>query len=288
MVWAAAMAYSWLFAVFPFFVFLLTLTPYLPFDRGLIVDQVGIALKSSLPHDAAETLILNLADVLNRPRGGLMSTGIILALWAASGGVAMTMSALNICYDVKETRPFYTHRPVAIGLTLIVVILILSILILIPIGSIVTAWVIHWMESKNLPVSTPMLWAWNIARWALALVFMVTAVAIIYHFGPRIKKKFHWITPGSVFTIAMWILLGVVFRFYVDRFGKYDQTYGTVGGVAVLLLVFYLDSLMLLVGAEINSEADYALLSTPLENKETPAEAEAESDVPVGEVGERK
>jgi membrane protein len=95
-----------------------------------------------------------------------------------------------------------------------------------------------------------------VARYGLALMLMLAIVAVIYHFGPNIKQRWKFITPGSVFTVGVWLLLGVVFRVYVDRFGKYGETYGAVGGVIILLFFFYLDALVLLVGAEINSEVD--------------------------------
>ena len=87
---------------------------------------------------------------------------------------------------------------------------------------------------------------------------MFSLLAVIYYFGPSVRQNFRLLTPGAVFTIAVWLLLESFFRFYIDHFGRYDQTYGTVGGVAILLLFFYIDAFVLLVGAEINSEIDFA------------------------------
>ena len=97
---------------------------------------------------------------------------------------------------------------------------------------------------------------WQIGRYGLALTLCFGVVSVIYHFGPNIKQKWRLLTPGSVFTVMVWLGLGVLFRLYVDKFGKYGETYGAVGGVIILLFFFYLDALVLLVGAEINSEID--------------------------------
>jgi uncharacterized BrkB/YihY/UPF0761 family membrane protein len=91
------------------------------------------------------------------------------------------------------------------------------------------------------------------------VALMLFVVTIVYHFGPAIKQRWRILTPCSVFTVVSWVLLGLVFRIYVDKYGKYGQTYGAVGGVAVMLLLFYLDALVLLIGAEINAEVDNAM-----------------------------
>ncbi len=193
---------------------------------------------------------------MHQPHTGLLSTGILVTIWAASGGMNMTMSALDRVYDVAKPRPFYKQRPVAVVMTIVVATLIVAVLILLPIGTVVT----HFIRDHQIAyVSQGMLLGLNIARYSAALVLMIAVLAIMYHFGPRVRQRFHAITPGAVFTITVWLALGFLFRLYVNKFGKYDRTYGTVGGVAILLLFFYIDAVVLLVGAEINSEIDFGL-----------------------------
>jgi len=187
----------------------------------------------------------------------LLSLG--LALWAASGGMNMTMAALDKCYEVEKGRRFYQQRPVAVGLTLVVALLMILVLTLLPVGTIVK----HWIEKyhiRYLHEGSPVLVVFDIVRWTLSLFFMVTVVAVIYYKGPSIRHHFVWLTPGGVFAIVVWLVLGFAFRFYVQKWGKYNETYGTVGGVVILLLFFYIDALVLLIGAEINSEVDFEVL----------------------------
>jgi membrane protein len=144
-------------------------------------------------------------------------------------------------------------------MTIVIVVLILCVVILIPVGTLVKNWVIEakipYIEDGWLVILL-----FDLVRWALALLFMVSVLMVLYHFGPSVKHHFRWLTPGAVFTIVTWIVLGFVFRFYVDKYGKYDKTYGSVAGVAILLLVFYIDAVVLLIGAEINSEIDFEVL----------------------------
>ena len=261
--WAAALAYSWLFAVFPFMVFLLSLVPYLP-DKVKEKAKTEFAeiVYKTMPKEAADTVWGNVAprleQQLERPKGWLTFVGLGLALWAASGGMAMTMAALDKCYEVEKGRPFYKQRPLAVLLTVVVAALILAVVVLLPVGTAVRTWLIY----NKIITETQLGWVvlFDIVRWMLALLFMVTALTLIYHVGPCVKHRFHWVTPGASFCLVVWVVLGLTFKLYVAKFGKYEQTYGTVGGVAVLLLFFYIDALVLLIGAEINSEIDFEVL----------------------------
>jgi membrane protein len=232
------------------------LIPYLPAD---VKSHVEGPLKSAvdvLPPPAAAMVWQNVYSVMHQPHTGLLSVGILVTIWAASGGMNMTISALDRCYDVANPRPFYRQRPLAVGLTIVVATMILAVLILLPVGTAVT----NFVRRRNIyGISEGMIVAWNIGRYSLALILMLGVLAILYYFGPSVKQHFRIFTPGSVFTIAVWLLLGFLFRLYVNKFGRYDQMYGTVGGVAILLLFFYIDAVVLLVGAEINSEMDFAL-----------------------------
>ncbi len=262
--WASSLAYSWLFAIFPFLIFLLTLIPYLP-DPVIAEarERIPQMVNQWLPENAAKIVLENINNVLTRPRTGLLSVGLIVTIWAASGGMNMTMTALDKCYEIEKGRRFYHKRGTAIGLTIAVASMILVVLVLIPVGNLLTMWSLEYLRDfKGKSLEPGLIWLWNVARYALALVLLVTVVQLVYYFGTSIRQRWRALTPGSVFCIGVWIGLGLVFRWYVNTFAKdtYNQTYGTVGGVAVLLLFFYLDALVLLIGAEINSEIDFEVL----------------------------
>ncbi len=263
--WASALSYSWLFAIFPFLIFLMSLLPYLPQNtKTAAAGEIKNLVYQAMPREAASTLWDNidpiLTDILGKPRRSLIGIGLLLSLWGASGGLNMTITALDRCYEVDRGRPFYKQRPVAMGLTILVAILVIVLMFLLPIGTIV----IRWIERNSHPfISTPLFWTWRILRYPMALLVMFTILHIIYHHGPSIRQRFNFITPGGLFSVVVWLLLVFGFRLYVDKFGRYNETYGTVGGVAVLLLFFYIDAAVLLIGAEINSEIDFEVLRVP-------------------------
>ena len=278
--WASALAYSWLFALFPFMLFLLSLLPYLPQGTKENFKTEMAQFVYQMPKEAADTvwnyLAPRLENQLERPKGWVTFVGLGVALWAASGGMAMTMAALDKCYELEAGRPFYKQRPLAALLTVGVAALILMVVVLLPVGTAVKT----WLMAQGYITESNLVWVmlFDLVRWLLALSFMVAALTLVYHVGPSVKHRFHWVTPGAVFCVVVWIVLGLLFRLYIDKFGKYEQTYGTVGGVAVLLLFFYVDSLVLLIGAEINSEIDFEVLKVKRGTRDfRPAEAVAEA-----------
>lgn len=258
--WASSLSYSWMLALFPFLIFLLTLIPYLPYGaKEAASDQIH-GIIATLPKAAATTLndFVNprLNDLLEKEQKGLLTVGILVTLWAASGGIAATTTALDKAWDVDAKRSFVRRRTSAVGLTLIVSVLLMVILFLLPIGTLIKHWFWHWSKGEHWLAVVVI----DVVRWMIGVVVMFLVIEVVYFFGPNVKQRWRWVSPGSLFCAAIWVGLGLVFKVYVDKFGKYSETYGAVGGVAVLMLVFYFDALALLVGAEINSEIDFELL----------------------------
>ena len=259
--WAAALAYSWLFAIFPFLVFLMSLLPYLPAStKSAAEKEVQRMVYEYAPEQAADTIWKNVIEILHQRHFNWSIIGLLLAAWGASRGVNMTISALDKCYELDRGRPFIRQIGASVWLTVVVATLMLALLLILPIGSIILAWV---KAHGSRYISGPLLWIWDWARYPVALILMLSVVNIIYQWGPSIRQRFNYVTPGAIFCVVVWIALAVGFRFYVQTFGKFNETYGTVGGVVILLMAFYFDALVLLLGAEINSEIDFAVLGVP-------------------------
>lgn len=252
--WAAALAYSWMFAIFPFLIFLLALLPYMPQQfkeptRKQIDEQIGYVAPSA----AGESLRSTLKQVLDRPAGSLLSIGILIALFGASGGMNATMAALDRCYDVEIGRRYVKQRSVAALLTVGVAALIILVLCLVPVTT-------QLLERFQITGATAVVL--NISRFTVAGFLCLTILSLIYHFGPSVRSHWTWISPGSLFVLIVWAALAFGFRYYIDNFAaaSYAKTYGVVGSIVLLLLVLYVDAIVLLIGAEINSEVDFAVL----------------------------
>ena len=160
----------------------------------------------------------------------------------------MTMNALDKCYELGRAGapppPLARHAAVTDGHGFAHPV---GRRVLLPVGGVVKAWIIS-KQWPGLHKGSPWLLAFDIARWVLAIPFMISILTVLYHWGPNVRHRFHWMTPGAVFSIVVWVALGLAFKLYLERFVNYNKTYGTVGGAAVLLLFFYIDAAVLLGG----------------------------------------
>jgi membrane protein len=260
--WAAALAYSWLLALFPFLVFLMSLPPLLP-DRikPNIKDDVSDLVDRVMAPEASAPVKQSINNLIDTPSKSLLTFGLVLTIYAASKGMSMTMTAIDKAYDVEKGRPFWKQQPLAFILTIVVASMVVAVLILLPVGT----GVLKWMKNQDLIFPGVRL-AVNVARYFIGIVLMFMVLSIIYHYGPSFKQRIVLVTPGALFCIFVWMLLGLAFKYYLTKLGgaaNYTRTYGAVAGAAILLLFFYLDALVLLIGAEINSEIDFALGRAP-------------------------
>jgi membrane protein len=258
---AAAVAFYWLFALFPFIIFLVTLIPLLPENtRQDATAWITSKVEVNLPPGGAREMVVNqMHSIINTPRGGVLSFGLLLTLWAASNGMVATMTALDRCYDITRPRNFLVQRGVAVMMTVSVVVLTLTIVLLIPVGNIVMKQFDSYLGDE---IRGPWQMSLNVSRIALGLFLMILLVSSLYQFGASVRRRWTLITPGAIFTVLVIVLLAMGFDQYIKAFGakSYNQTYGALGGVIILLMSFYLYAVVFLIGAEINAEIDYAVL----------------------------
>ena len=247
---AAESAYHILFSIFPLAIFGASMSAIVNSIFGLdLFGKIMSALTSRLPRDAATALSGPLAKVLSNQSGGLLSFGIIIALFSGSAAVSTFIKALNRAYDVEETRPFWRRKGTEILLTLFVGMVAAAAFIFIVFGG-----KLGDAIAKHIGAGHIFTIVWNILRWPLILAFISLALAVLYWIGPNIKQKFTWISPGAIVATIAWVVAIGVFGLYVSKFGNYNKTYGTLGGIIVLLLVFYISSLVIIFGAELNAE----------------------------------
>ena len=248
---AAQLAYYLIFAVFPFLLFLATLLGYLPIPH--LMDRILESLAQLLPREAVTLLQENIRQLVTDQKGGLLSFGILAALWTSSGAVTAIMDALNRAYDVEEGRPFWKVRGTAILLTMGLSLFILLSMVLLIFGPQLGSWI-----AAQVGLGSAFEVAWNILRWPVIVGLLIVAMASVYYVAPDVEQRWKWITPGSIFAVLGTIALSLGFSFYVNNFGSYNKTYGTIGAVIVFLTWLYLTGLMILVGGEINAEIEHA------------------------------
>ena len=245
---AAQLAYYLILALFPFILVLVSLMG--TFGSPELASEVLSYFRQVMPEEAYEIIETFTANIISgrAEAPGLLSFGILFTIWAASGAFAALINALNRAYDVQETRPFWKVRGIAILMTLG-----LSVLVLVGVLLLVLGPQIGTTIANLFGLEETFLLVWDIARWPVALIFMVFTVALLYYFAPDVEQPFRWITPGGLIGVLLWVLASVGFNFYVSNFGSYNKTYGSIGAVIVLLLYLYISSLTILFGATLNA-----------------------------------
>lgn len=241
---AAELSYYFLLALFPLLIFLTSLIGFLPMTHGGLVAD----LERVVPPDAMKLVRETLADVVSNRNSGLLSVGLIFALWSASSGVASLMSGLNTAYDLVEKRSFWKRRLVAITLTVAAVLLVALGSMVIMIGSRLG----HWARSA-FEVSGQFAVFSTILGYVVGFVLLLTGIASLYYFGPDIKKK-QPVMPGALFATVGVVIGSLLFSLYLRMAPSASATYGSLGAVVTLMLWLYLIGLVLLIGGEINSE----------------------------------
>ncbi|MCY7316213.1 MAG: YihY/virulence factor BrkB family protein [Rubrivivax sp.] len=243
---AAVLGFYLTLAIFPTMVFMMAVIPYLPIPN---VDQAIMdALRQALPKSAADMFAGVVGEITREQRGGLLSLGLLGALWATSSGMYAVMQQLNISYDVKETRGFLKARAVALALSVLFVLLILGAFSLIVAGGLLQDWL-----ASRFGLSGGLLAFFVVFRWVVIVAALTLAVALIYYLAPDVKQDFAFITPGALISVATLLLASVGFAWYAQNLGDYDASYGSVGAVIVLMLWLYIAGLAILFGSEINA-----------------------------------
>ena len=249
---SAALAYYFVSALFPMIFFLMAVLGLFARSHDLQSGLLGYAARF-MPGDAYSLVQKTLREVANNSSGLKLLLGLALGLWAGSGGAVSIMDALNRCYHVKDSRPWWKQRLVAIALTVAISALTVVALAIVLYGSEIAGFV-----GAHTGLSAATVTIWRIAQWPIALFFVVMIFALLYYWGPDVEQEWQWITPGSLVGVVGWIGISMLFRLYLHFFNSYSKTYGSLGAVIVLLFWLYISGLAILLGGEINSEIENA------------------------------
>ena len=232
-------------------------------------QQVG-ALTGVLPEQSRQLLADELHKLASAPSATLRWSaiiGLLLALWSASRGMSGFISALNIAYEERETRGFIKLNLLAVGLTVGMIIgglFVISLIAVLPAA----------VEFIGLGGATK--WLLLIVQWPLLLLLVLLALAVLYRYAPdRTKAQWRWVSPGAFTATILWLIGSIGFSVYVANFNSYDKTYGSLGGVVILLTWLYLSSLVVLLGAALNAQSE----------KQTRIDSTEDPPKPMGERG---
>jgi membrane protein len=257
---AAQLAFWLLLALFPFFIFLLTLIGFIPL-HGLDQEALGM-LEGLMPADAAKLINHVVQEVVGRQRGLLLAVSLLGSLWSASGGAGSCIQALHRAYHLTETRPWWRVKLLALVTTVGTA----GFIIVATVGLLVGPNLLHEIWAY---FGVGKMWApiWRIARWPVVVIALLAALECLYHYLPVVRPKYRAVSAGAAVAGLLWVCVSLAFNLYVRHFNTFSRTYGALGGAVILIVWLYLSALTVIVGGEINaclsrlqpsSEADLA------------------------------
>ena len=249
---AAQTAYYFFFSLFPIFLFLAPLLGLVG-DKYQTLNFILDQLRRAVPAEAFNLVAGVVRDVVFAPGApGIVSVGAALAIWSGAGVFSALMSALNEAYDVKETRPWWKQKLIAIACLFIVG----GLFVLATVTMLGGEDIVNWI-ADHLGIGGTSRYVWMVAQFALALALLVGSGWVVYRMLPDVKQNPRHILVGALVATALWLVVTLAFRAYVQNFGSYNKTYGTIGGVIVLLTWMYLSMIVLLIGGEVASELQH-------------------------------
>ena len=260
---AAALSYYFVVSLFPALILLSAILAYLPAHD--LLNQAFLLMGGFVPKDTLVLVQKVLSDVVSPNRSTFLSFGILGILWTASGGFSATMEALNIAYEVEENRPFWRTRPLAILLTLIIGLLLLTALGVMILGPDFGAWL-----ARKLHLSWLFAIVWPYVHWVVAVGFTVLSVEVLYFLAPNVKQRFWSTLPGAVLAVACWIGLSYGLGVYFRNFANFNKTYGTLGAAIALMIWLYWTGFFMLLGAELNCQLAKETKEGKIPEKEAP------------------
>ena len=248
---AAQLAYYFFLSLFPALLFIVALASFFPLYN--FTDELIRLLGPVAPAAVITLLQEQLTSLSNSGDGGLLSVGLLMALWSSSAAMVSVIDAMNRAYDIEESRPWWKGRLTAIALTIGLALFILTAFALIVAGP----WLAGYV-GRQIGLAPVFTLTWKFLQWPVVFLLASTGFGLVYYYAPDAEQEWAWITPGALTATLLWLLASLVFRFYVVNFGNYEEAYGTLGAIILTLLWFYITGLVMVIGAELNAEIERA------------------------------
>jgi membrane protein len=246
---SASLSYYFLLALFPLFLFLLSLIGAIAGAHSQLQENIVGSMSRLAPGSAAELVRTVVSQTFKASSGIKLAAGMVGALWAASGGMSAVLVSLNVVYRLTETRPWWKQKLTVVGLTVTLAGLIIIALVLALYGG-----KIGQSLAGHLGLGDLFRVAWKVLQWPVSFAAMFIAFSLVYYYAPNVQhRNWYWITPGSAAGVALWLLASLGFRVYLHFFNSYSATYGSLGALIILMLWLYITGFAILIGGEINA-----------------------------------
>ena len=249
---ASSLAFNFFLALFPALIFFFTLIPYIPIPN--FQEELLILIKQILPTDAFNAAQATILDIVNEQRGGLLSLTFFITLLFATNGIDSMIDGFNRTYHVIESRSWLRQRLVAFNLTIILALLFVIAIILIIFSEVV----LNYLMRLGIIVDYFVYYLLLAGKWIILTALFLFTISFSFYYAPAKKKTFRFISAGSTLATILCLLTSLAFSFYVNNFGQYNKLYGSLGTLIVILLWIYFNSLVLIIGFELNASIERA------------------------------
>lgn len=249
---ASSLSFNFMLAFFPATIFLFTLIPYIPIKN--FQGQLLNIISTILPYNAYIAFQTTIVDIVKHHNGKLLSLGFFSALYFATNGISNLMQAFNKSSLVVEKRSWLKRRRIALSLTIVISISLLVAITILTAGEAMINIIQHHIDSKS------HLWIYLIkfSRWVVIITLFFVAISLLYRYGPANKQKWKFLSTGSIIATILAVLTSLGFSFYINNFSSYNKIYGSIGTLIILMLWLYLNSLIILIGFELNASIDFS------------------------------
>ena len=249
---ASSLAFNFFLALFPAIIFFFTLIPYIPIPN--FQEELLTLIRDILPHDAFEVTKTTIIDIVSEQRGGLLSLTFFITLLFTTNGIDSMIDGFNRTYHTIESRSWLRQRLVAFNLTIVLASLFVLAIILI----IFSELFLNYLMRLGIIVDYFVYYMLIAGKWVILTALFLIIISFSYYYAPAKKKTFRFISAGSTLATILSLLTSLAFSFYVNNFGQYNKLYGSLGTLIVILLWIYFNSLVLIIGFELNASIERA------------------------------
>jgi membrane protein len=244
---SAGLSYNFILSLFPMLILAAAIVSYIPIPN--LFNRVVNAVAAVIPEEGMGVVRSVLRDVLSARRGGFMTIGIVGTLWSATGGFVGLIRALNVAYEVPETRPMWKRRLLALQLAFATGLLLVIGVMAMFVGPQFGAWIAAKIGAGYLFAKL-----WPLLRWILSIVFIILAIELIFFWAPNVRQRFLASLPGAVVSVIFWIGASYLLGLYFQNFAHFNKTYGTLGAAIALMVWLYWSWFIILLGADFNAQ----------------------------------
>lgn len=242
---SAYMAYHWILSFFPFVIFVISMLTYTNLPTGVFMEYMAKVIPATL----LPVIEMTINQFVLHRSTALLSVGGLITLWSAGTAVNALIKGIHMAYSSRYVKSFIEARVIAIAYTILLAILLIVLMVVLVFGNRVGNYLFRILD-MNRGIFMPI---WNLVRWIMPFIALIIVIYIIYRFVPRKYLQLPIVWPGVFFTAIGWYLFSIIFSIYVDNYSKYNQLYGSIGSVFVLLIWLYVSCMLLVIGAEINA-----------------------------------